>query len=76
MKFLKAFDKRAGIDYIKNMENGSHSRKGKDVAKKQRNPFARAVRENKIFTERVVSVKVRYIRKVKHKGKGESNGYD
>lgn len=42
---------------------------------KKRNPYAAAVRENKCFTPRIVSVKVRYTRKSKHKGKENSDVY-
>jgi len=36
---------------------------------KRRNILAAAVRENKCFTPRIVSSKIRYIRKAKHKHK-------
>ena len=47
--------------------------KAKDA--KRRNPIARVLRENKLFTSRVIRDKVSYNRKPKHR-KDESNGYD
>jgi stalled ribosome alternative rescue factor ArfA len=54
------------------MENGQ-THKAKDA--KRRNPIARVLRENKLFTSRVIRDKLSYNRKTKH-GKGEYHGYD
>lgn len=43
--------------------------------RRKRNPYAEAVRTNKCFTPKIVSVKVKYSRKMKHKGKESTNGY-
>jgi stalled ribosome alternative rescue factor ArfA len=72
MFFEKAFDIQAGFDYIKSMKN-ARTHKAKDA--KRRNPIARVLRENKLFTSRVIRDKVSYNRKPKHR-KDESNGYD
>jgi hypothetical protein len=72
MFFEKAFDFCPDFDYIKNMKN-ARTNKAKDA--KRRNPIARVLRENKLFTSRVIRDRISYNRKAKH-GKDESNGYD
>lgn len=51
----------------------ARTNKAKDA--KRRNPIARALRENKLFTLQIVRDKLSYNRKTKHR-KDESNGYD
>jgi stalled ribosome alternative rescue factor ArfA len=51
----------------------ARTNKAKDA--KRRNPIARVLRENKLFTSRVIRDKLSYNRKAKHE-KDESNGYD
>ena len=72
MFFQKGVDFRADFDYIKSMKN-AQTNKARDA--KRRNPIARVLRENKLFTSRVIRDKVSYNRKAKHR-KDESNGYD
>lgn len=72
MFFQKHVDFQSQFLYIKNMKN-ELKHKAKDA--KRRNPIARVLRENKLFTSRVIRDKLSYNRKSKH-GKDESNGYD
>jgi stalled ribosome alternative rescue factor ArfA len=72
MFFEKGVDFQSQFLYIKSMKN-AHTHKAKDA--KRRNPIARVLRENKLFTSRVIRDKVSYNRKAKHR-KDESNGYD
>jgi stalled ribosome alternative rescue factor ArfA len=72
MFFQKDVDFQSQFLYIKNMEN-ELKHKAKDA--KRRNPIARVLRENKLFTSRVIRDKLSYNRKTKH-GKGEYHGYD
>lgn len=57
------------IDYITTMKHGGKTMKVKGNGPKKRNPYAKAL-EQKCFTTRMVSAKVRYVRNPKHKGKG------
>ena len=72
MFFQKDVDFQSQFLYIKNMKN-AQTHKAKDA--KRRNPIARVLRENKLFTSRFIRDKLSYNRKSKH-GKDESNGYD
>lgn len=72
MFFQKDVDFQSQFLYIKNMKN-ELKHKAKDA--KRRNPIARVLRENKLFTSRIIRDKLSYNRKSKH-GKDESNGYD
>jgi stalled ribosome alternative rescue factor ArfA len=72
MFFQKGVDIQGQFVYIKSMEKGQ-THKAKDA--KRRNPIARVLRENKLFTSRVIRAKVSYNRKTKHR-KGEYHGYD
>jgi stalled ribosome alternative rescue factor ArfA len=72
MIFQKGVDIQGRFRYIKSMKNGL-THKAKDA--KRRNPIARVLRENKLFTSRVIRDKVSYNRKAKHR-KDENHGYD